>query len=350
MPSRRLLTHTGCWAIFIAYEVTVALLLGSRASFWQFVAFYIPNIVLFYFNAHIILNSVTGVKKLPLLIGLTICELAIYVLITLSLEILLGNLDLQNASSSEIRIDLIRAIWRGIYFIGLSTAYWFALRTVKAIRDAQQSKIYQLESERKQVELEKKTIQLENAFLQAQVNPHLLLNALNFIYGAVESHPKKAGEGILLLADIMRYALNEAREDGKVTIENELENIKKYIRLYLLRFHNQLHVKADFRLTKEILGKRIPPLLFLTFVENVFKHGNLTDSTRPGLILIVSEGGNVLRFLSKNKKRRKKVDESYHIGISNALSRLNNYYGKENVNLTVKEIEDNFILKIKVQL
>lgn len=114
--------------------------------------------------------------------------------------------------------------------------------------------------------------QKENAFLKlrylrAQLNPHFLFNTLNSIYSLSMQKSDRTPEVVVRLADIMRYLIYECDAE-KIPLEKELEFIRNYIEIEKVRH------KADIRLTIEGLtnGICVEPFLFISFIENGFKH------------------------------------------------------------------------------
>ncbi|WP_345228255.1 sensor histidine kinase, partial [Hymenobacter koreensis] len=156
------------------------------------------------------------------------------------------------------------------------------------------------------------------AFLKSQINPHFLFNALNFFYAQVYPHSEGAAKGILLLSDIMRYALHED-PDGKVPLGQEVQHVRNYIALNQLRFNQQLQV--DFRVSGQLEYRLILPLVLITFVENCFKHGELHEPDRPVQIRLSVEQ-NRLEFQTRNQLRHGPKEQSTGIGLANTRRRL----------------------------
>jgi len=243
---------------------------------------------------------------------------------------------------------LIMSASRGIYFLGLSIAYGAILRTIKAVKTSQKAQLDQLKSLQDKERLEKDIVKLNNSYLQARINPHFLFNTLNFLFNQVEEGNPDASKNIHLLSDIMRYSLSTLEDDGKVPMYQEIDHIKRYIKLNKSRFDNQLYLEDEI---SEIPGNdaRIPPLLLLTFVENVFKHGDMTDVASPGIISISYKDGQLYLY-TKNKKRKSRINHGEHVGITNAITRMKNYYAKDNFDLKMKDEETEFILNLKIQI
>jgi sensor histidine kinase YesM len=118
-------------------------------------------------------------------------------------------------------------------------------------------------------QLKQKQLESELKFLQAQVQPHFLFNSLNNIYYEAINQSPHTAELIEKLASMMRYLLEEANKES-ISLEKEVGFIKNYITLENVRLHNQIVIS----LSNEASGKtRIPPMILIPFIENLFKHG-----------------------------------------------------------------------------
>jgi len=192
--------------------------------------------------------------------------------------------------------------------------------------------------------LEKSLLTAENAYLKSQINPHFLLNTLNFLYNSIAKFSEKTADSILLLSDIMRYALTSTDEDGKVGLDQEIDNIESFLKLNQARFNQRLCI--DYEFDGNTYGLRIIPLVLITFVENVFKYADLLNPSNPAKISIqIME--NTLIFSTYNLKRKSVQFDSHGIGIENVKSRLNTYYQYE---LIIDDNESEYKLMLKVNL
>jgi sensor histidine kinase YesM len=325
--------------------------MGDHSSLPDFACFYVLDIVLFYFNAHIILTNFLPNKlaREYITLGLSILsEIAVYVYLSVVLN---------NAFNSETGISLFlnvtsdvlaSAVWRSLYFIGLSIAYWSVLRTIQAIRTTTAARISELDALNRSQRLEKDILILKNTYLQARINPHFLFNTLNFIYDQAEEGDPDIGGNIALLSEIMQYALSAEENDGKVPLYKEVDHIKRYIRLNMSRFDHKLFLNEKIDNISDRTA-RIPPLILLTFVENVFKHGDMTDRDTPGII-VISYRERVIDLLTKNKKRKTRKDMREHVGIQNALTRLKNFYPGKSIHYSIKEEVENYTFTLKLSL
>jgi two-component system, LytTR family, sensor kinase len=340
--------HIIFWSVFISYEFAVLYSFGGKFSnFPDYAGHYLLNIGIFYFNAHILLpNVVSNYKKSYFTIPLAIIvELIIYLLLKLLLYKFYSYFGIPISEPIvNIGFFIIGSTWRAIYFIGLSTGYWLALSTIqnwKKIADLENS---QLRIELQSQTLERKLLSTENAYLKSQINPHFLLNTLNFLYNSVAKFSDKIADSVLLLSDIMRYALTNADSDGKVKLESEIDHINSFIKLNQARFDERLCI--DFLVEGEIDECRIIPLILITLTENIFKYGDLLNKSYPARITASVDNNNLL-FVTQNLKRKKTYNPGYGIGINNIKSRLEMYYKYE---LDVEENETEYKSTLKIEL
>jgi sensor histidine kinase YesM len=117
------------------------------------------------------------------------------------------------------------------------------------------------------VALQKDSNNFRLKYLRTQLNPHFLFNTLNSIYSLSLQKSEQTPEVVIKLADLMRYLIYECNED-KVPLDKEIEFIRNYIEIEKIRY------KADvrFNVEGETEGIMIEPFLFISFVENGFKH------------------------------------------------------------------------------
>src|SRR5688572_6233139 len=115
--------------------------------------------------------------------------------------------------------------------------------------------------------LEKDNKDFKLKYWRAQLNPHFLFNTLNSIYSISLQKSDKTPEVVVKLADLIQYMIYECGEE-KVPLLKEIDFIKNYIEIEKIRY------KADLRLTLEgdTDGIIVEPFLFISFIENSFKH------------------------------------------------------------------------------
>ena len=106
-------------------------------------------------------------------------------------------------------------------------------------------------------EVEKENIQSKLAFLQNQVNPHFLMNTLNNIHSLIEGDQKLAQNAVLKLSELMRYLLYESGR-GTTTLRKEIEFLRSYLELMLLRVDKSINVNQE--LPEKFTNVNLPPL------------------------------------------------------------------------------------------
>ncbi|HTI09601.1 MAG TPA: histidine kinase [Puia sp.] len=202
--------------------------------------------------------------------------------------------------------------------------------------------------EQQKTQLEKEKIQANYLFLKAQINPHFLHNTLNFLYAKSLPYSTELSEGILTLSEIMRYSLNkEEDETGKVLLTQEIEHVNNIIKIQQLRFAGALQVVFDIR--GEAEGLRILPFIFITIVENAFKHGELKNAEVPVRLELTIHGRERLHFHCANRKKTGPRELSTGIGLDNTRKRLELAYGQD-YSLYIKDQKDLYIVDLDITL
>jgi two-component system, LytTR family, sensor kinase len=125
-------------------------------------------------------------------------------------------------------------------------------------------------------ELQKENIFYKLRYLRNQLNPHFLFNTLNSIYALSLSKSDKTPDVVIRLSDIMRFLMYECNED-KIPLEKEIEFIRNYIEIERIRYDADIQFAIEGE-TKDIL---IEPFLFISFIENGFKHAIDNSFAKP---------------------------------------------------------------------
>ncbi|MDR3714706.1 MAG: histidine kinase [Puia sp.] len=172
-------------------------------------------------------------------------------------------------------------------------------------------------------------IQKDNAFLKlrylrAQLNPHFLFNTLNSIYSLSLQKSDRAPEVVIKLADIMRYLIYECNQE-RIPLEKEIAFIRNYIEIEKTRH------QADIRFTVEgeTAGIEIEPFMFISFIENGFKHAmdNSFDEPFIYITLKISEDTLVLNVVnSTSADLGTQAKRMYGKGITHSRSLLELLY------------------------
>ncbi len=201
-----------------------------------------------------------------------------------------------------------------------------------------------LRMERKAHRLEREVNEARLTVLKHQINPHFLYNTLSYMYSQARPVSENLSKSILMLSDMMRYSLNKTDESGLTLIEKEIQYIENFIEIHRLRFEEDFYV--NFEIEGIISGKKIVPLLLITFVENAFKHGKINDPEQPITIRISIEKGYLILFV-ENYKQQGIKDETSGIGLANTKKRLNLTYPKQH-SLTIIDEANYFGITLKI--
>ena len=194
---------------------------------------------------------------------------------------------------------------------------------------------------KEEVQHEKTTTEL--SFLKSQVNPHFFFNTLNNIYSLAVVQSDKTAPTVMRLSSIMRYILTETQSD-KVPLENEIDFVKNFIDLQLVRLTDK--VKVNFNTEDDTSSKQIAPLLFISFVENAFKYGVSTKEPSEIDIMFQASNNSILFNVTNTiVKADNGIVDTTGIGINNAKRRLELLYPGKHV---LKVLNDG--KKFEVQL
>ena len=176
----------------------------------------------------------------------------------------------------------------------------------------------------RQQERKQKEVEAELAWLKNQINPHFLFNTLNNISSLAQIDADETQEAIMQLSDLLRYAMYETNKP-KVRLDGEVEFMRNYIELMKLRCNEMTTVNSQFTIHNDQL--EIAPLLFISLIENAFKHG--MNSNAPATIDIrLEQQDDILVFLCENTNNPKPTKDrsGSGIGLENTRRRLDLLY------------------------
>lgn len=179
---------------------------------------------------------------------------------------------------------------------------------------------FELEARKREMENEKLYAELN--FLRAQINPHFLFNTLNNLYYLAYSKSDNTTEVISKLSQMMRYMIYESNHE-KVLLSKEIEYMQNYISLEQLRLNNQ--VPIQFSVEGETENIWVAPLIFITFLENAFKHGVNNKSSGAWINLSIKMSGKQCTYTVENSKLPASADSKEGksgIGLQNVKRRL----------------------------
>ena len=179
-------------------------------------------------------------------------------------------------------------------------------------------------------ELQKEYIKIQYRQLKSQINPHFLFNSLNVLVSLINKDSERASEYVKKLSEVYRYVLTYDMKD-LVTLREELDFIKNYMEILILRFGKGLSFKID--VGNECLSYNIPPMTLQLLVENAVKHNIITPSC-PLVIQIFTDEGALC--VSNNVNPRNDVESSNGIGLNN-LNEKYRFLANKGIDISVNE-------------
>lgn len=206
--------------------------------------------------------------------------------------------------------------------------------------------------------IEREKLMKENAegqlnYLKAQINPHFYMNMLNNIHGLIEIDAEAAQELVLGMSRLMRYMLYDSSKPY-ISLAAEIDFLSEYLNVMRRRYpESRVRISADFPPADDCRDIRIPPLLFLVFIENAFKHG--ISYARPSYVDVTIRLQEDSIFFScensiapSSDARRPSADTSHHgVGLRNVRERLRLIFG-ESSTLAISRNDDSYLVMLTV--
>ncbi len=232
--------------------------------------------------------------------------------------------------------------WRNVFsmvlnttlFLLLSLLYWYF-------------KQWQLEREG-QLVLQNQKLEAELNFLRSQMSPHFMFNALNNIYSLSLQKHDNAAPMVAKLSSLLRYMLYEGN-GGRVFLNKEIETVRQYIELNLLRKLKSTNV--DFYIEGNLKGWMILPMLLITLAENCFKHSNVNNEESAFIKICgeIHDDGKLIFTTENSIPVSLSENEIGGIGLQNVRRQLELNYPEKYMFETEKS-ESVFNLHLTIQL
>lgn len=312
------LSHILVW--FVLFSMPYLLSYGQEQEINRVIIhFWIPLVfsaILFYFNYFVLIDKFLFTKKTIWFVGINIVLIAFFIFLKESIENTFFQDLSKNHSNGKDNAGPPFKMFIYVQMVSYMAPLLFAI-VVKTTR-----RWVKTENERKEAANFK--LQSELQHLHYQLQPHFFFNSLNNIYAMVDASPDQAKTSIHSLSKLMRYMLYETNEE-KVLLSKEIDFMKKYIELNKLRVSDKTVVNYNF--PSEETGIKIAPLLFISLIENAFKHG-VSASKDSTIDINMTTGSKTVLFTIKNHNFPKKTDDKSGsgIGIQNLEKRLQLLY------------------------
>ncbi|MNU20689.1 Sensor histidine kinase YehU [compost metagenome] len=313
-PSIKVLSkHIAGLGIYIFLEIGVLLFSGSNAHFIDFLIFYSIEITFFYLNAYWLLPLLSRkAVKMTLRIVILTTWIAAFCSISHLIKWWLLRYYGQEIPVGKIWTNWYLAFWRYLFLFGLSSSLWYARYSIQKLRKAKDQELEIIKAREAQSKL-------EIALLRTQLNPHLMFNALSGIHSYVYLKSPEAAEIIIKLTKVIEASLKGSNTETIATLGDEISLLQDLIELHRSIQTCYLDFSAD--IPSEVLVMEFPPNLLSGLLENVFKHGMLSDSNMPARFSL-HYSDRQLKIESHNRLSISQPVKGFGIGLGNIKERL----------------------------
>jgi two-component system, LytTR family, sensor kinase len=191
-------------------------------------------------------------------------------------------------------------------------------------------------------------------FLQRQLQPHFLFNALNTVAELARESPVVARRTLLNLARLLHSAIDHA-DDPEVTLREELSTLEPFLQIQRLRFSDSLDIGLDVE--PDTLGAHVPPMLLQPLIENAIRHGRAGRGERGTVMIVARRVGDRLVLRVEDDGARFNGDAAtqcppsragHGIGLRNTTERLVQLYGDDHAFALRLESDDTTIAELDI--
>lgn len=294
------------------------------------------NIVITYFTIYYLIPRFILKKKYLQFFLLFVFSLALFYLTRTGLNYILVTENIwpeaQGNQEPFTVIHIVELVIGTIYVIALVSA-------IKLTYDWMNEK-------KRNDDLQRIQLETELNFLKSQIQPHFFFNTLNNLYALVIKQSPNAANVVMKLSEIMQYVLYEVKEP-KISLMKSINYLYSYLELEKLRYGDR--VKSEISIDGNMDDIEIPPLLFLPFLENCFKHGTNHQEDIKVLIDFVVKDNFLYFTVTNNFVKNDEKTPAHGIGIKNVKRRLQLLYGSE-YSLKTKSKGNEYTVNLKLPL
>jgi LytS/YehU family sensor histidine kinase len=224
------------------------------------------------------------------------------------------NLEYKEEAKFELLGKMISNIFTSFIYLFIWNCIYFIYHYVSESRKNQFDKL-KLEALVKSLEL--KTI-------KSHINPHFIFNALNSIRALIDEDPNRARQAVTGLSNILRSSMQSDQLEI-ITLEKELDIVKDYLALELIRFEDRLRVA--YQIDEDTLDNPIPPMMLQTLVENAIKHGIGKQIGSGEIMISAQEQNNFYQIRVVNTGKLDMQDGHEGFGLQSTSNRLKLIFG-----------------------
>ena len=299
----------------------------------------LPFLLIFLLNNQLLFNFLRQ-KKYPLYFGTTFAAILILSYLATKTQLFFQLFNFPGPPLHRPRSFMANPMNHLFYNAILSLL-------VVGFNDAVKIGINWMEDRKNFEALQKENFRTQLAYLKHQVSPHFFMNTLNNIHALIDLDKEKAKEAVVKLSTLMRVLLYES-ETEYFSLKKEIAFVKDYIELMKMRVDEKVDIRFDYPV--EIPDVKIPPLLFISFVENAFKHGIRASGRSFIHVTYRIEEDRMLEVKVRNSKaRRSELAGGEKIGLDNSGKRLELLY-KNRHRFEITDLDDTFEVIIEIPL
>ena len=320
-----LITHVIVWAVIFLLPLLTASVIGSlhinAPDYLRYAVFTTGHLALFYLNyTSLVDRFLIGKFRIWRFV---LCNLLVFLVIDVLTRVFFGLTD------DGFSPNLISVLWPAPFRVGIVLIPVVSKILVVLIAVSIKSTGKARQEEQRREALERERTEAELKYLKDKLNPHFLFNALNNIYALTSIDSGKAQTAIDSLSKLLRYVLYENDSD-LVPLEDELEFTRCYIDLMALRIDpSKTALTVDFGNVPS-RKCRVAPLMVMTLIENVFKHG-VSSREKSFIDIKLSFDEERMYCLVSNSLFPKDCSDKSGsgVGLNNLRRRLSILYGPE---------------------
>jgi len=289
----------------------------------------LPLMVLYFVNYFLFIPKILFQKKFLW-----------FILANIALYFLMNARSIFSDIPGEVTMAFPHVRFMGLFF--LAVIYVFVILVAVGVR-------YMIRYNEAKVQMQEekhKAAEAELGWLKYQLNPHFLFNTLNNISSLTQIDADQAQEKIGQLSDILRYALYDSDRD-MVPLSGEVEFMNDYIDLMALRCNEMTKVEKSM----DAFGSddQIAPLIFISLIENAFKHG--VNARKESFVRVdLHRDGQDVVFNCENSCFEKAGEDHIGsgIGLENMVKRLDLIYPRQ-YEYSHKELDGTYTATVRLR-
>ncbi|MEO1260269.1 MAG: histidine kinase [Bacteroidota bacterium] len=233
--------------------------------------------------------------------------------------------------------------WQTPWFLSLAMIGLVAMTIFGTTRwQKRKHRVHLLESRIKELRMEA---------LRSQMNPHFIFNTLNAIQLTLYKQDRKESMNYLVLFSDMMRCIFDYSQRSKISLEEEIQFLNKYLKLEKLRFGDQVQVLMEIDDELDTHRTYLPPLILQPIIENAFKHGLMHKHGRGKLELAFSKMDQLIKIVVRDDgigrkkafqimdKRWKGRHRSSTNNINERIQLINNNWKRQGKHLSLKTID-----------